>query len=139
MGFLRLYRKFYCVTTAGPVDDYTLITPVSLSAATYVSGTGDTVTTNLIEAAIPFVEESTGVFYADLNPTLYASDVTYDLVWYVQYTPDAPVNRKLMTRFRIMPFNIANNLDYEISDSSSLEYEIGGDTPIEYEILGTYN
>lgn len=138
MGFLRLYRKFYCVTTAGPTDDYTLITPVSLSAATYVAGTGDTVSTTLIEAAIPYIEESNGVFYADLDPTLYSSDVTYDLMWYVQYTSNAPVDKKLMTRFRIMPFNIANNLDYEISDSSSLDYEIDGETPIEYEILGTY-
>jgi len=129
MGFLRLYRKFYCVSTAGPTDEYTLITPVSLSAATYSSGTGDTVTTDLIEAAIPFVEESPGVFYADLNPTLYASDSTYDLTWYVQYTADAPVDKKLTTRFRIMPINIANSLDYEISDL----------TPIEYEILGIYN
>ena len=60
---------------------------------------------------------------------MYSSDVTYDLVFYVQYTPAAPVDKKLSTRFRIMPFNIANGLDYEISDT----------TPIEYEILGTYN
>lgn len=139
MGLLRLYRKFYCVTTASSADTYTLITPTSLSASTYVSGSGDTTSTTLVETGFPLVEESSGVFYADLNPRLYSSDVTYDLVWYVQYTPTAPANRKLCTRFRIMPFNIANQLDYELSDSTTLDFEIGDLTPIEYEIIGTYN
>ena len=129
MGLLRLYRKFYCVTPGASGGTYTLITPTSLSAAAYVAGSGDTTTSTLIEDNIALVEESSGVYYADLNPTLYSSDVTYDLAFSVQYTPSAPANKILTTRFRIMPFNIANQLDYEISDT----------TPIEYELIGIYN
>lgn len=117
------------MSTADASDSYTLITPTSVRAESYVAGTGGTNSTTLIESGIPLTEEETGIFYADLNPTLYSSDVTYDLVFYVQYTPIAPVDKKLITRFRIKPFNIANQLDYEISPL----------TPIEYEIIGTYN
>jgi len=139
VGILRLYRKFYCVSTAGSSDAYTLITPVSVSASSFIAGTGGTESTTLIESGLSLIEEEPGVFYADLNPTLYSSDVTYDLVWYVQYTTSAPSNKKLSTRFRIKTFNIANKLDYEISDVNQLDFEIGSDTPIEYEIIGTYN
>ncbi len=139
MGILRLYRKFYCVSTAGTSDVYTLITPTSVTAEVYIAGTGGTNSSTLIETGVPLTEEETGIFYADLNPTLYSSDVTYDLVFYVQYTPLAPLNKKLITRFRISPFNIANQLDYEISDVNQIDYEINTLTPIEYEIIGTYN
>jgi len=129
MGLLRLYRKFYCVSTAGASDSYTLITPTSITATSFVAGTGGTESSTLIETDITLIEEEVGIFYADLNPQLYAGDVTYDLVFYVQYTPEAPVDKKLITRFRIMPFTVANKLDFEISNS----------TPIEYEIIGIYN
>lgn len=126
MGVLRLYRKIYCIDTA--TNQYTLISPTSLSASTYVAGTGGTESTTLIESSISLTEEETGIFYADLTPTLYASDVTYDLVWYVKYTSEAP-EKKLTTRFRIKPFNVAGQVDFEIENVR----------PIEYEILGTYN
>lgn len=126
MGVLRLYRKIYCIDTA--TNQYTLISPTSLSASAYAAGTGGTESTTLIESGIPVTEEETGIFYADLTPTLYASDVTYDLVWYVKYTSDAP-DKKLTTRFRIKPFNVAGQVDFEIENVR----------PIEYEILGTYN
>jgi len=38
-----------------------------------------------------------------------------------------------------MPFNVANQLDFEISDVNSIDFEISNITPIEYEIIGTYN
>lgn len=138
MGLLRLYRKFYCVSTAGASDSYTLITPTSVTASSYIAGTGGTESSTLIETDIPLVEEELGIFYADLNPQLYAGDVTYDLVFYVQYTLEAPVDKKLITRFRIMPFTIANQLDFEISDTTPIEYEISDTTPIQYEIVGTF-
>lgn len=138
MGLLRLYRKFYIVSVGSP-DTYTLITPTSVSASCFIAGTGGTESSTIVEAGISVTEEETGIFYADLNPTLYSSDVTYDLVWYVQYTPTAPANKKLTTRFRISPFNIASQLDYEINDKLYIDYEIDTITPIEYEILGTYN
>lgn len=111
MGLLRLYRKIYCVDTA--TNDYTLITPDSISASAYVAGTGGTESSTLIESNIPLTQEETGIYYADLTPTLYSSDVTYDLVWFVNYTPTAP-QKKLGTRFRIKPYNIAGQLDYEV-------------------------
>ncbi len=126
MGFLRLYRKIYRIDTA--TNDYTLITPDSISASSYVAGTGGTESSTLIESSIPLTQEETGIYYADLTPTLYSTDITYDLVWYVNYIQGAP-EKKLTTRFRIKPLNIANQIDFEISDT----------TPIEYEILGTYN
>jgi hypothetical protein len=129
MGLLRLYRKFYCVATSGASNTYTPLTPTSVTASSFIAGTGGTESTTLIEDNIILIEEEVGIFYADLTPELYSSEVTYDLVFYVQYTPQAPVDKKLTTRFRIMPFNIANQLDFEISNS----------TPIEYEIIGTYN
>jgi hypothetical protein len=129
MGVLRLYRKFYRVSTSDSPNSYSLITPFSISADTYVAGTGGTNSNTLVESGVTLVEEETGIFYADLNPKLYSSDVTYDLVFLVQYTSIAPADKKLITRFRVMPFNIANQLDYEISVL----------TPIEYEIIGTYN
>ena len=128
MGFLRLYRKFYCVSTAEQSDVYTLINPVSVSASCFVAGTGGTESTILIESGIPITQEELGIYYADLTPELYSSDVTYDLVWYIQYTSEAPPIKKLTTRFRIMPFNVANQIDYEINN----------ETPIKYQILGTY-
>lgn len=139
MGILRLYRKFYCVSKSDATYSYTLITPASITAESYIVGTGGTNSNIIIETEIPIAEEELGIFYADLNPTLYSSDVTYDLVFYVQYTLDAPINKKLITRFRIKTFNISNQLDYEISDINQLDYEIGPMTPIEYEIIGTYN
>jgi len=129
MGILRLYRKFYCVSTFGATDTYNPITPTSVTAETYIAGTGGTNSSTLIETGIKLTEEEVGIFYADLNPKLYSSDVTYDLVFYVQYTPIAPVNKKIITRFRIQPFNIANQLDFEINSNKFIEIEI----------LGTYN
>jgi len=122
----RLYRKIYCVSKN--TGQYTLINPISLSASTYVAGTGDTESNSIIESNISITEENTGIYYADLDSSFYASDVTYDLVWYVQYTSDAP-EKKLTTRFRIKPINITHQLDFEISDVR----------PIEYEIIGIYN
>ena len=110
---LRLYRKFYCVDTSTTPDTYTLIDPTSLSASAYVAGTGGTESSTLIESNIPTTKEEDGIYYADLNPTLYSTDNTYDLVWYVQYTSQAP-EKKLTTRFRIKPYNISGQVEYEV-------------------------
>jgi len=129
MSLLRIYRKFYIITTSpNNGDDYNLIDPINLSAETYISGTGNTQSNTLIESGINIIQEESGIYYANLNPTLYAIDFNYDLVWYVQYTNEAPLDKKLVTRFRVKPYNIAAQLDYEINN-----------IPIEYEILGTYN
>lgn len=124
MGLLRLYRKFYCVSTSGSEDSYTLITPTSVTAQSFVAGTGGTESTTMIETGIPLTEEETGIFYADLNPQLYSSDVTYDLVFYVQYTPIAPVDKKILSRFRIKTYNISSEFEVELIDNSGTSIEI---------------
>lgn len=121
MGQIRLYRKIYCVeliaTSSGTTQTYTLINPYQISASSYVAGTGATESNTLIESNTPISQESTGIYYTDLNPNMYATDMTYDLVWYVQYLADSPL-KKLTTRFRLnnqfdfssdMTFNIENN------------------------------
>jgi hypothetical protein len=120
MGLLRLYRKFYCISTFGSSNVYTLITPTSLSAATYVAGPGGEESSILIESSIPLTEEEIGIFYADLNPELYAEDVTYDLVFYVQYTAVAPKNKRLPVRFRIKTKSVVTNLEYELGNASRI-------------------
>lgn len=132
MGILRLYRKFYCVSTLGSSSVYTLITPTALSASTFVAGTGGVESSNLIESLVPLTEEEVGIFYADLNPELYAEDVTYDLVFYVQYTNDAP-DKKLPVRFRIKTRSVVTNLEYELGSVSRI-IEIEGGNSIGIEI-----
>lgn len=118
----------YCVnasaSTTGMTQSYTLINPYSLSANTFVAGSADTESNTFIESNTPISQESTGIYYTDLNPILYATDVTYDLVWYVQYTSSAPV-KKLSTRFRL------NN---QTGPSGEISIEIVNNT-IEIEIL----
>ena len=121
MGVFRLYRKIYRIDAN--TNQYTLISPTSISASTFIAGTGATESSSLIESNLSLTEEDTGIFYANLNPTLYASDVTYDLVWYIKYTAVAP-DKKLTTRFRIKPFNIANQLDYEILSVYPIEIDV---------------
>lgn len=125
MGTFRLYKKFYHF---GTNNSQVLFNPISLSAATYVSGSGGTESSTLIESSISIYEEELGIFYANMNPGLYASDITYDIIFYVKYTMDAPI-KKIISRFRIQPNNVANQLDYEILNN----------VPIDYEIIGTYN
>lgn len=135
MGVLRIYKKFYWLS--GGV--YTLITPTSVTASCFIAGTGSTESSTLIESNIPVIEEQLGVFYANLTSGLYSSDSTYDLVFYVQYTTEAPLNKKLSTRFRITTTNIASQLDFEISNTMQIGFEINENNPIEYEIIGTFN
>lgn len=130
MGQLKLYKKFYCVgvvTTGATVEQsYTLLNPYALSANTYTAGSGATESTTVVESSLTITQESTGVYFADLNPYLYASDVTYDLVWFVNYTTTAPV-KKISTRFRINVNSVTNQIEIEY-----INY------PLEIEVLGKY-
>jgi len=130
MGQLKLYKKFYCVgvvTTGTTVEQsYTLLNPYALIANTYTAGSGATESTTVIESSLTITQESTGVYFADLNPYLYASDVTYDLVWFVNYTTTAPT-KKISTRFRINVNSVTNQIEIEY-----INY------PLEIEVLGKY-
>jgi len=137
MGEIKLYKKFYMVgiiRTGATIDhNYVLLNPYNLSANTYVASTGAIESTTLIESSLPISQESTGVYYADLNPNLYASDITYDLVWFVNYINASPT-KKISTRFRINVNNITNQLEIEYINSP-LEIELLNST-IEIDILG---
>lgn len=133
MGLLKIYRKFYAITF--PLNEeevYNLINPVEINIKSYISGSGNTQTNILVEDGVEVIKEENGIYYAKLNQNLYSSDYDYDLVWLVKYTPSAPI-KKLVTRFRIKPYNITSIIDYEIS-SKIIECEIDNGI-IEYEIL----
>jgi hypothetical protein len=126
MREIRLYRKIYCISVKDSEQTYTLINPFFLGANTFKAGTSNSQIPGEIETGLQITQESLGIFYVDLNPTLYSSDVTYDLVWYIKYTQSAPV-KKLATRFRIGINSISgeitleivsNNIDIEIEDNA---------------------
>lgn len=126
MGEIRLYRKIYCVsltaTPTGTTQTYTLFNPNSITASSYVAGLNGNESATLIESNTPITQEETGIYYTDLNPNLYASDVTYDLVWYINYTDIAP-QKKLTTRFRMSNQGVSGEISIEIL-SNTLEIEI---------------
>lgn len=126
MGEIRLYRKIYCVsltaTPTGTTQTYTLFNPNSITASSYVAGLNGNESATLIESNTPITQEETGIYYTDLNPNLYAADVTYDLVWYINYTDIAP-QKKLTTRFRMNNQGVSGEISIEIL-SNTLEIEI---------------
>ncbi len=129
MGEIRLYRKIYCVsfinTPTGKTQSYSLFDPHSINASSYVAGVGGDESSTVIESNTPITQEDLGIYYTDLNPSLYATDITYDLVWYVNYTDIAP-QKKLTTRFRL------NN---QTGPSGEITSEIIGNQEISIEIL----
>lgn len=135
----KLYRKFYQIQTISTgstlEQSYVLIDPFFLSANTYFAGTGHTESNQLVESSLIISQDSTGIYYATLNPTYYAGDQTYDLVWYTNYTSAAPL-KKLTTRFRINNTRYVNQIEVEINNSP-LEIEITNE-PLDIEILGSY-
>lgn len=121
-----MYRKIYCVsltaTPTGTTQSYTLFNPNSITASSYVAGLNGNESSTLIESNTPITQEEIGIYYTDLNPNLYASDVTYDLVWYINYTSIAP-QKKLTTRFRMNNQGVSGEISIEIL-SNTLEIEI---------------
>jgi len=118
MGEIRLYRQIYCFQSISTgVTTNTLLNPVGISASTTtVASSGLTI----LETVTP-VNESTGIFYVDLDPNLYSSDITYELNWLVQYLPGAPI-RRLPTRFRINANVIGHQIEIEILPNPWLGY-----------------
>jgi len=121
MGQLKLYKKFYQISftrTANSIigPNYFPLNPASLSANTYVASTGDTESSTLIESALNITNESANIYFADLDSTMYATDVTYDLVWFVEYIAGAPI-KKISTRFRLNSNSVSNQIEIEIIHS----------------------
>jgi hypothetical protein len=127
MGEVRLYRKIYYVsltaTPTGTTQSYNLFDPTSITASSYVAGLNGNESATLIESNTPITQEETGIYYTNLDPDLYAADITYDLVWYINYTNIAP-QKKLTTRFRLNNIaSVSRELSIEIL-SNTLEIEI---------------
>lgn len=138
MGEIRLYRKLYCVgltpTATGTTQTYTLVDPHSILTSSFVAGSGATESDALIEYHTQIYQDAVGIFYTDLNPVLYATDVTYDLVWYVQYANGAP-EKKLTTRFRLNnQSGVSSEISTEILTGQEVSIEILSNT-LEIEIL----
>jgi len=120
MGEIKLYRQIFCFSANGSGTTQVLINANSISASTTsVAGTGSTIIENFLEPT----NESLGVYFVNLNPVLYASDMTYELNWFVSYLPDTP-EKRLPTRFRISPIVIGQQIEVEILDNN-IEIEIG--------------
>jgi len=111
MANIRLYRKFVCISApTSATTAYEFITPFGLTAnTTTAASSGGT----FIESGLSPIQESKGIYYVDLNPNLYAGDVTYELIWNVIYLAGVPVKR-LQTRFRIAPNIVGGNLAIEV-------------------------
>jgi len=134
MGQIRLYRKIYCIPIVGINQTYTLVDPYSINTSSYIAGTGGTESSTLIESNTKITQEETGIYYTDLNPLLYATDITYDLVWYIKYTNNAP-QKKLTTRFRLNnQTGPSAEISTEIINNQEISIEILSNT-LEIEIL----
>jgi len=86
---------------------YTLINPSELSARVYIYNTD-----NIVETINNVINESTGIYYVNLNHKLYSFDNTYDLIWSVNYTETAPL-KELKTTFRFQPIVIGSDIEVE--------------------------
>lgn len=128
MPKLRIYREFYRINYVdGSNDLYTAIDPYFLSAATYNSLTNEYIETPTV------VSEGTGVYYAEMNTSLYTYPNLYVLRWYVKYLNNN-IQKMLRTKFMFDPIKqmLITELDIEFYNNTKLSYEIENDTPLEY-------
>lgn len=110
MGEIKLYRQIKCFQTDknGNISKNNFIDPVSISASTKTENGSSIIEEPTIK------KESSGVYFVQLDPNFYSSDITYFLNWFVKYFSDSPM-KKLPTKFRINPNIIGQDIDIEIS------------------------
>lgn len=130
MSKLTIYKEFYRINYIDGVNDnYTLIDPYGLSAATLNFSTQ-----NLVEN-LTVNYESIGNYYVNLNTSLYLFPTVYQLVWYVTYLNNN-ITKLLKTKFIFDPINqkLISELDIEFVKYANIDYEIMDSVPLEYEI-----
>lgn len=130
MSKLRIYKEFYRIDyTDGVNDNYTLIDPFSLTAATY------NFSTSQIVESLTTTQESTGSYYVELNASLYSFPTIYQIIWYVEYLNNGIV-KQLRTKFLFDPVKnyIISELDIEFSKYVNINYELSNSVPLDYEI-----
>jgi hypothetical protein len=118
MATLKVYRDFYVINNnvSNNSETYNLIDPFNLSVNVKREGEN-----NIIESP-ELVRESLGRYFVNLNPILYSIDNNYEINWNVVYINNSPL-KKLITRFRLHPFVIGDNIEIVI-DTSSIRIEI---------------
>ena len=117
----EIYRKFYEFTYANSGTTRQLFNPVFLSANTFVAGTADTQSNQIVEAGLTISQSQLGIYYVDLAPVNYSTDIVYDLVWYVTYTNNLDENgaiHQLTTRFRINNVQIMSELGIDVMNNT---------------------
>ena len=130
MSKLRIYKEFYRIDYIDGVNDnYTLIDPFSLTAATY------NFSTSQIVESLTTTQESTGSYYVELNASLYSFPTIYQIIWYVEYLNNGIV-KQLRTKFLFDPVKnyIISELDIEFSKYVNINYELSNSVPLDYEI-----
>lgn len=130
MSKLRIYKEFYRIDYIDGVNDnYTLIDPFSLTAATY------NFSTSQIVESLTITQESTGSYYVELNASLYSFPTIYQIIWYVEYMNNGIV-KQLRTKFLFDPVKnyIISELDIEFSKYVNINYELSNSVPLDYEI-----
>jgi len=130
MSKLRIYKEFYRIDYIDGVNDnYTLIDPFSLSAATYNFNTSQIVENLTVS------QESTGSYYVELNGSYYLFPTIYQIIWYVGYLNNG-ISKQLRTKFIFDPVNnnIITELDIEFTKYTNIDYEIVNSVPLEFEI-----
>ena len=137
----QIYRKFYYFTYSNSGKTTILFNPVFLSANTFVAGSADTQSNTIVETNLAVSQTQIGIYYVNLNPVYYSTDVVYDLVWYVTYTNNADENgtiHQLTTRFKInniqflsnpLSVDVLNNtLGIQIIENSNVSIDIINNT-----------
>ena len=120
MGTIRVYKQFYVIVK----NDYSLISPSSITAISYNVTQGSSV----VENNLTIINVSTGVYYAELSAELYNSSDEFRVEFTVKYTPTAP-NKILPLTFKLDPsFAIANSVSLEIDQPLVYEINIDNNT-----------
>ncbi len=128
MSNLRVYKKFYQIKN----NNYTLINPYLLTVEIYNT------TTSLLVESPTGIQESTGFYYFNINPSLYNSIDIYEAKWLVDYTNSSGL--KTLSLFFMYDDIIINNnvykfgeISYEIS-KNKFDVEITNNQPLILEI-----
>lgn len=118
MATLKVYRDFYVINSnnLSNSETYNLIDPFNLSVDVKKEGE------NSIIESPELVRESLGRYFVNLNPILYSIDYNYEVNWNVIYINNSPL-KKLITRFKLQPIVIGDNIELMI-DTSEIRIEI---------------
>ncbi len=121
MNEIRVYRKFYIITTSGGVQQYDLLDPFSLRAISI-----DVTQNTVVEPSLPITQESAGFYYATLDPNLYYGGGLYEINWKVSYLSGQD-EKNLYTRFKLSEA-------FGVSVGHGIETTVNGQQPLIIEI-----